>query len=374
MDIYKKLGVKTYINAYDTMTMYGSTIMDDEVLQSYKDSASVLVDMNELQDVLGKKIAEMTHNEAAYITTGASMGITLSVCACMAEGDRYKLSKLPDTTGMKNEVIIMRGQRNPYDKAIEVAGAKLVEIGNLAMTNEFELEGVINEKTAAIYFIQAGNYAKAILPLEKVIEIGHKHNVKVIVDAAAQIPPIDNLWKFTEMGADAVAFSGGKAIRGPLNTGFIVGKKEIIDSCKICGFPNRGVGRGGKLSREDMVALYIALNNLLKMSNEEYDAVLRLRCKKLIDGISDIDLFNIDIEEMGPVGQIYPRVEISLNTEKFTVEDIVKFLKEDEPGILAGLPLQKPYDVFYLNPMTLRDDQLDIVISQIKKAVKELDK
>jgi len=374
MDIYKQLGIKTYINAYDTMTMYGSTIMDDDVLDSYKDSARLLVDMNELQDKLGKKIAEITHNEAAYITTGASMGITLAICACMAEGDRYKLSKLPNTEGMKNEVIIMRGQRNPYDKAIEVAGAKLIEIGNLAMTNEFELEGVINEKTAAIYFIQAGNYAKAILPLEKVIEIGHKHGVKVIVDAAAQIPPIDNLWNFTRMGADAVAFSGGKAIRGPLNTGFIVGKKEIIEACKICGFPNRGVGRGGKVSREDMIAMYLALENLVKMSNDEYDAILRSRCKKLIDGISDIEIFNIDIEEVGPVGQIYPRVEIGVNSDKFNVEDIVKYLKEDEPGILVGLPLQKPYDVFYLNPMTLFDDQLDTVINQIKKAVKELSK
>ena len=374
MDIYKKLGIKTFINAYDTMTMYGSTIMDDDVLDSYKDSARLLVDMNELQDILGKKIAEITHNEAAYITTGASMGITLAICACMAEGDRYKLSKLPNTEGMKNEVIIMRGQRNPYDKAIEVAGAKLIEIGNLAMTNEFELEGVINEKTAAIYFIQASNYAKAILPLEKVIEIGHKHNVKVIVDAAAQIPPIDNLWNFTRMGADAVAFSGGKAIRGPLNTGFIVGKKEIIDACKICGFPNRGVARGGKVSREDMIAMYIALEKLVKMSNEEYDAILRNRCNILIDGLKDIEELQIGIEELGPVGQIYPRVEIGLKTDKFSVDELAKYLKEDEPGILVGLPLQYPHNVFYLNPMTLFDCQLDTVINQIKKAIKELNK
>ena len=367
MNIYDKLGVKTYINAYDTMTMYGSTIMDDDILESYKESASYLVDMNQLQDVLGKKIAELTDNEAAYITTGASMGVTLAICACMAGTDRYKLSKLPNTTGMKNEVIIMRSQRNPYDKAIEVSGAKLVEIGNLAATNDFELEGVINENTAAVYYIQASNYSKATLPLEKVIEIAHKHDVKVVVDAAAQIPPIDNLSKFTKMGADVVAFSGGKAIRGPLSTGFIVGRKEIIEACKICGFPNRGVARGGKVSREDMIALYLALEKLVSMSNEEYDDILRKRCDYFINGLKNNDFFNIDIEEVGPVGQIYPRVEVSLNTANCSVEEFAKALKDGTPGILVGLPLQKPYDVFYINPMTLKDEQLEIVLEQILK-------
>ena len=176
------------------------------------------------------------------------------------------------------------------------------------------------------------------------------------------------------MGADAVAFSGGKAIRGPLNTGFVVGKKEIVDACKICGFPNRGVARGGKVSREDMIAMYLALEKLVKMSNEEYDAILRNRCNKLINGLKDIDEFNIGINEVGPVGQIYPRVEIGLNTNKYTVDEVAKYLKEDEPGILVGLPLQYPHNVFYLNPMTLFDSQLDIVVNQIKKVIRELNK
>jgi len=374
MNTYEELGVKTYINAYDTMTMYGSTIMDDDVIASMKESQKWLVDLNELQDKIGKKIAELTNNEAAYVTTGASMGISLCIAACMSEGDRYKLSKLPDTTGMKNEVIIMRSQRNPYDKAVELPGAKIIEIGNLASTFDYELEGVINENTAAIYFIKAGNYSKAILDLEKVIEIARNHNIPVIVDAAAQLPPKENLWKFTQMGASAVCFSGGKAIRGPLATGFIVGKKWIVDACKTMGFPNRGICRGGKVSREDMVAMYLALQNYLKMSNEQYDAVLRKRVNYFLDKLKDNELINMRVEEVGPVGQIYPRVEISLKNTKYNEEDFVKALKNGTPGILCGLPLQRPYNVFYINPMTLIDDQLEMVANQINKLSKELNK
>ncbi len=371
MDIYEKLGVKKYINVYDTMTMYGSTIMDDDVLDSYKETSQYLVDINELQDKIGKRIAELTHNEAAYVTTGASMGVSLAIAACMSEGDRYKLSKLPDASGMKNEVVIMRAQRNPYDKAIEVPGAKLIEFGNLAGSFDFELEGVINENTAAVYYIKALNYSKATMPLEDVIRIAHKHNVPVIVDAAAQLPPKENLWKLTEMGADAVAFSGGKAIRGPLSTGFIVGKKWIVDAAKIVGFPNRGVLRGGKVSREDMVAMLLALENYLKLSDKEYDDILRRRVNYFLEGLKDIKMFKLGVEEMGPVGQIYPRVEIAVESDKVDVEGFVKALKEGEPGILAGLPLQKPYNVFYINPMTIMDNQLETVLNQIKKIAKE---
>lgn len=371
MNIYDELNVKKYINAYDTLTMYGSTIMDDDVIESYKDSQKYLVDLNELQDKIGEKIAALTNNEAAYVTTGASMGISLCVGACMSEGDRYKLSKLPDTSNMKNEVIIMRGQRNPYDKAIELPGAKLIEIGNLASTFEYELEGVINEKTAAVYFIKASNYAKAILPLEKVIEIAHKHNVPVIVDAAAQLPPRSNLYSITKLGADAVCFSGGKAIRGPLSTGFIVGKKWIIDACKILGFPNRGICRGGKVSREDMVGLYLALNNFMKITDKEYDDILRKRVNYFIDNLKDNNKIKTRIEEIGPVGQIYPRVEISL-VDSDDVTKVTDALKDLNPGILCGLPLQKPYNVFYINPMTLLDEQLEYVLNKINEITKEL--
>lgn len=374
MDIYDELGVKKYINAYDTMTMYGSTIMDDDVLKASEDAQKYLVDINELQDKLGKKIAEITHNEAAYVTTGASMGISLCMAACMSEGDMYKLSILPDTSNMKNEVIIMRSQRNPYDKAIELPGAKLIEIGNLARTFDYELEGVINEKTAAVYFIKASNYAKANLELEKVIEIAHKHNVPVIMDAAAQLPPKENLWKFTNMGVDAVCFSGGKGIKGPLGTGFILGKQWIIDAAKKVGFPNRGICRGGKVSREDMVMAYLALKKYVSMTNEEYDTQLRNRVNYFVDNLRNNPLFEAGVEEIGPVGQIYPRVKVKLVNTKYNTEEFVAAVKNGEPGILLGLPLQKPYDVFYINPMTLIDDQLEIVLTQINKIAEELNK
>jgi L-seryl-tRNA(Ser) seleniumtransferase len=300
------------------------------------------------------------------------MGVTLACAACMVSNDRYLNSRLPDTEGMKNEVIIMRSQRNPYDKAIEVSGAKLVEVGNLYTTEEFELEGAISEKTAAVYYIKATNYSKGAMPLEKVIEIAHRKGVYVIVDAAAQLPPKENLWKFTKMGADIVAFSGGKALKGPLNTGFIVGKKELIESCRMIGFPNRGIARGGKISREDIAALLIAVERYVEMDEEKYQEDMRKRVEYYVDQLEDSDLYSVRIEEIGPVGQLYPRAEISLKTDRFSVEELSEKLKEQEPGVLVGLPLQKPYDVFYINPLVMDDYEKETVLKLLIKAGKEL--
>jgi len=371
-DIYDRLGLKKYINAYDTLTNYGGSRMKEEVLGSYKESASFFVDMRELQDAVGKRIAELTDNEAAYVTTGASMGITLGIAACMVGNDRYMNNRLPDTEGTRNEVIIMRSQRNPYDKAIEVSGAKLKEIGNLFTTEEFELEGSINEKTAAVYFIKASNYSKAALPLEKVIDIAHRHGVPVIVDAAAQLPPKQNLSHFTKMGADLVAFSGGKAIRGPLNTGFVVGRKDLIESCKMIGFPNRGIARGGKVSREDMVALLMALEQYVSVSEENYQGILRDKVNYFVDGLKDSEIYSVAVEEIGPVGQIYPRVEITVKRNLFSVEELAEVMKEDDPGILIGLPLQKPYKVFYINPLVMDDYEKETVLNRLIEAGKKL--
>jgi len=371
-DIYKRLGLKRYINAYDTLTNYGGSRMSDEVLEAYKEAASYFVDMKEFQIKASERIAELTNNEAAYITTGASMGVTLACAACMVKDDKYLNSRLPNTDGMKNEVIIMRSQRNPYDKAIEVSGAKLVEIGNLLTTEEFELEGAINEKTAAVYYIKATNYSKGAMSLEKVIEIAHRKGIYVIVDAAAQLPPKENLWKFTRMGADIVAFSGGKALKGSLNTGFIVGRKELIESCRMIGFPNRGVARGGKISREDIAALLIAVERYVEMDEEQYQKDMRKRVEYFVNQLKDSDLYSVRIEEIGPVGQIYPRAEISLKTDLFSVEELAEKLKEDDPGILVGLPLQKPYNVFYINPLVMDEYEKEIVLERLKEAGRSL--
>ena len=370
-NIYEELGVKEYINAYDTMTNYGGSRMSDETLEAYKAAACSFVDMRQLQEKISCRIAEMTGNEAAYITTGASMGITLAVCACMAGKDQKKIDRLPNTEGLKDEVIVFKSQRNPYDKAIEVSGAKLVEIGGEEITTKEELDAAIGEKTVCVYYIQATNHMSN-LSIEDVVEVAHKKNVYVIVDAAAQLPPKENLSRFTKMGADIVAFSGGKAIHGPLNTGFIVGRKDLIEACVLCGFPNRSVARGGKVSREDMVALYVALKQYMAMSTAEYDAILRNRVDYIVEGLKDNDILGVYVEEEGPVGQIYPRAAITLKTDRFTIEEFAQALKDDEPGILMGIPLYKPYDCLYVNPLVMDDYELETVLKQLMKVSRNL--
>ena len=246
MDIFNEIGIKKMINAHDTYTVYGGSRMAENTLESMKQISRHFVDLEELQRSLGKKIAEITHNEAAYITNGASGGILLCSCICMAKGDMYHYSKLPDTSGMANEIIVMRAQRNAYDKAMEASGAKVIEVGDADETLEFELEGCMSERTAAVFYFASALYERGSMKLEKTIEIAHNHKIPVVVDAAAQLPPVENLWNYTKMGADLVIFSGGKTLCGPQDSGLILGRKDLIEDCIRFGAPVHGICRSSK--------------------------------------------------------------------------------------------------------------------------------
>jgi len=175
---------------------------------------------------------------------------------------------LPDTTGLKDEVIIHKSHRNGYDHAVRQIGVKIVEIGTMTETRPEELEKAINDKTAAIVWFQAQVTGRGDLPLQTVIEIADRANVPVIVDAADQLPPVENLWKFTQMGAALAIFSGGKDLCGPQASGLVLGRKELIESIRLNGNPNASIGRPMKVGKEEMVGLLTAVKLYLKRDHE----------------------------------------------------------------------------------------------------------
>lgn len=357
MDIFEKLGIKRYINAHDTYTVYGGSRMSPRTLKAMEEIAGAFADMEELQRVLGDRTAGLTRNEGAYFTNGASGGLLLAACVCMTGGDLYHYRKLPDTEDMPNEIIVMRAQRNAYDKAIEASGARIMEIGDADETLEFELEGRISSRTAGVFYFASSLYQRGSLHLEKTIAAAHKKGVPVVVDAAAQLPPVENLWKFTEMGADMVIFSGGKTLCGPQDSGLILGKREYIEICRTIGSPGHGICRSSKTSREAMAGLYTAVEEYCSLNHGEHKEKMYKRnvsIQKKIEGRDSV--LDTGILPRGPVGQEYPRLFCKLKQQGKAVETAAKMR---EAGIFIGTVPEE--NMIYISPLNLTDQEAELV-------------
>jgi len=365
MTFYEKLGIDTYINAHDTYTIYGGSRMSQKTLEAMNQAAASFVDIAQVQQVLGAKIAKMTNNPAAYITNGAAGAITLATAVCMAKGDMYAFSKLPDTAGIANEVIVMRSQRNGYDAAIRTAGATIVEIGDADETPEFELEGAINANTAAIFYFVSSNFARASMPLEKVLAIAKQRNIPVIVDAAAQLPPVENLWKFTKMGAALALFSGGKTLCGPQDSGLIVGRADFIRDCLRFGAPNHGVCRGSKTSREAMAGLFAALEQYLALNQEDEYARLE-KIARSLGLVMEQGRLETTLVPNGPVGQAYPRI-FGKCTEPNRAVEIAAAMRAEKIYIGA----EPWHNQIYISPLNLTEDEARHVGEVLRKILNQ---
>lgn len=366
MSIYDELGVRPVINASATLTRLGGSIMPPEVLEAMLEAARHFVNLDELQRAVGAKLAALTGNEAAYVATGAAAGLVLATAACVAGNDPAAIARLPDTTGLKNEVIIHKSHRNGYDHAIRQVGVKLVEIGMALNTYPWELERAINERTAAVFYFPGALSGRGDLPLETVIEIANRHSVPVIVDAAAQLPPVENLWRFTQLGAALAVFSGGKDLRGPQASGLIVGRKDLIEAIRINGSPNHSIGRPMKVGKEEMVGLLAAVKRYLTLDHEgrasQDEETVSGWCLELNR------LPGVHAERSFPneAGQPLPRAKITIDPAKagLTCDAVVKQLEAGSPSIMVA---RAGADGLYLNPMTLADGEEQLVLNRLLK-------
>jgi len=367
MGIHDQLGARKLVNADATLTRLGGSLMPQEVIAAMLDAAQYWVDLPDFQKRIGAKLAEITHNEAAFVSTGAAAGIVLSTAAAVAGTDPALIARLPDTTGMKNEVIMLRSHRNGYDHAVRQVGIKLIEIGNATATYDWELEKAITDKTAAIFWFVGWMQRAVDLPFEKVIEIADRHGVPVIVDAAAQLPPVENLWKYTNAGATAAIFSGGKDLRGPQTSGLVVGKKAFIDLLPAHASPNNTMGRPMKVGKEEMAGLLAAVERYLKLDHglraEYCEETVADWCGALntVPGVTAERSF--PNEAMQPL----PRCHIQLDPERFKQADVLKALLNGDPPVVVGAG--KNNDL-YLNPMTLEPGEESIVIQQLAKVLR----
>jgi D-glucosaminate-6-phosphate ammonia-lyase len=259
MSVYERLGVRPVINARGTNTMASGSLMDPRVLSAMAEAAEVFVDMAELNARAGEHIARLLGVEAAHVTSGAAGGLLLAAAACLAGADPDRVRQLPDTTGMRDEIVIQKCQRFGYDQALRTAGARLVEAGDAERCAPAQVEAVIGARTAALISVVSPNLDEGGVPVQEMVRIAHARGLPLIVDAASTLPPSSNLTRWTSVGADLVIYSGGKGIRGPQGSGLLLGRAEAIRAAAANGAPNAAVGRPCKVSKEDIVGLVVAL-------------------------------------------------------------------------------------------------------------------
>jgi L-seryl-tRNA(Ser) seleniumtransferase len=342
--------------------------MPPEVLTAMVEASRHFIDIDELQRKAGAKIAEWTQNEAAYVSCGAAAGLVLSTAACITGLDAEKRARLPYTDGMKNEVIVHRHGRISYDFAVRQAGGVLVEIGTEEGTCAGDMEQAITDRTAAIVYFYNTTRMKGLVPLEQGIEIAKRTGVPLIVDAAAQIPPVDNLWRFAHMGADLVLFSGGKGLCGPQSSGLILGRKDLIEACAFNACPRAFIGRPMKAGKEEIVGLLAAVRWYLNLDHEELMRTYEAKVQYVIDVFSHLPHVCVVRDFPSEAGQPMPRAEIIFDEQSLGMrrDEIQTHLRSGEPSIALA---EAGKSGLYVNPQTLRPGEERIVVDRMKQIV-----
>jgi uncharacterized pyridoxal phosphate-dependent enzyme len=366
VDVYGELGVKKLINAWGPMTIVGGSRMRREVLAAIAAAGEAFVDLPELQRKAGQRIAELIGVEGCYIAGGCAAGLAIATAACVAGTDPAKIARLPDTTGMKNEVVMQRSHRNTYDHAIRQVGVELVEIGLARQTSAWELEAAINERTAAVVHVYARWTFDRGLQLPEVVRIAHGHGVPVLVDAAAEVPPLKNLRGLSETGADIVVFSGGKGIMGPQNTGLVLCRPELVEACAANGAPFHSLGRSMKVSKEEMVGIVKAVELYLA---QDHDAVYRRweeQVAHVVRAVADAPGVRAVRDEASySEGIPVAKLVVDERAAGKSAEALAAELLDGEPGIKVG----QGRDWVVVNPQVLEPGEERVVAERLRAAL-----
>lgn len=367
-ELYERLGVRKGISAAGSTTKFGGSKLRSEVTEIMIEASTVMLDMDELNKAAGKMIGELTGAESGLVTSGSAGGLLLQACAVIAGDDPAKMAKLPDTEGMKNEIIIQRSHRFPYDQCYRAAGAKFVEIGDGKRCHEWQLEAAFSDKTTAVAYLFSPGTSKLALPLDKVTEIAHSRGVPVIVDAASMLPPRENLSKYHKMGADLVIHSGGKGIRGPQGTGLLSGKKDLINAAFANASPHQFLGRSAKVAKEEIVGILTALHNFVNEDEEAEMSQFRNRSQKVVDAFSETPGLDVELKH-DKDDYLTPNASILFNEEWKgpTAKDVIQRLSEgDSPIFISNLI--HPDEIIF-DPLNVDDVEVDIVIKKIRESM-----
>ena len=328
-DYFKELGIRTFINAAGTYTSMTGSLMPKEVIDAINYGSLEYVNLDELQDKVGKRIAELLECEYATVSSGCFGAMSIAMAGVMSGKDPKKIKQLPDTTGLRNEVILQESHTIGYAQALTNVGAKLVKV----KTAE-ELENAINEKTAMLWFLNA-NTDRGNIKWKEFVSLGKKHNIPTFIDCAADVPPVDNLFKFTRIGFDMVAFSGGKGLRGPQSAGLLLGKKEYIEAARL-HTPPRGetIGRGMKVNKEEVLGMLAALELYLSKDHQAEWKIWEDQIDLISESAKSISGVETSIH-VPPHANHVPSLKIHWDQSKVNIspDNVRKILREGSPSI-----------------------------------------
>ncbi len=387
-DLYASLGVKRRINAAGTLTRLGGALMDDEVLAAMAAAARASVDIAELQQAASGTIFRLTGAQAGIVTSGAAAALTLAAAAAMTRWDIAKMAALPQTEGFANEILLPRTHYTGYAHALRASGARIVDIGHndrgtgagVRGLEAWEIEAAITPRTAAFAF-SANPSNLSDLPV--VVEACRSKDIPVIVDAAAQLPPKSNLRRFIELGADLVAFSGGKALGGPQASGILAGRRDLVGAAlaqqldmdvspatwvppdlinvqEMKGVPHHGLGRGFKTGKEEIVGLLVALERFAAADDEASNAALEKRLEEIAKKMGDLPKRIVSASETGRVPQLHLSVENPLA--------VSRRLQEGEPPVHLSERFASQ-GILVVDPQALRPEDDAVLAEAVRAAV-----
>lgn len=364
MDIYEKLGVKKVIDGWGTVTKLGGSRMAPEVLEAMVSASKSFVSMEELHAAAGKHIAELLGVEAACVTCGAAAGLAIATAAAMT-GKRMSFAyQLPDTTGMKDEVLALKCHRDLYDQSILLTGAKFVEVGVTSYAFLQQIEDKISDRTAAFFFTSEAEQMRGSIPFEEIAALCNKHGIPVIVDAAAELPPVENVHKYLDQGAAMVVFSGGKELRGPQASGLILGSKDYIEACDLNCCPNYGIGRPMKVDKENICGLVRAVELFVEKDYDKQMKIWEEYVYILLDGLKDVSALELSTGYPNEPG-VQPACILRLFVKPLTMTSMQlhEKLVALNPSVYSFLY----QDMIVFNPQCLEREELPLVIDAVKK-------
>jgi L-seryl-tRNA(Ser) seleniumtransferase len=362
-DFFKELGVKPVINAAATMTYLSGSLMLPEVLEAINSTAHDFANMFELQDKAGAKIAEMLKCEAAMVTSGAAGALVLGTAAALTGMDKEKIEQLPNLPGPQREVIIQKSHRYVFDQCVRSTGVKLVEVDGPAA-----MEKAINGNTVmALFFNGAVSwYGKPdSISHEEFVAIAKKHKIPTFIDAAADVPPVENLFKFQKIGFDMITFSGGKMIMGPQSAGLLFGRKDLIEAAKLNNSPNEcPIGRPMKVNKEEIFGMYAALKSYIERDHSKEWQEWLDRIKKISSVLDKIPSVKCETEINPGPANAFPSMKVTWDQSKLkiTPKEVTKALETGTPSIVAGGGDKS----LGIGVVLLKPEQVTIVAQRVK--------
>jgi uncharacterized pyridoxal phosphate-dependent enzyme len=366
-DYFRQLGVRPFINAAGTYTAMTASLMPPEVMEAINYASKHYVMLDELHDRVGERIATLVRAEAAMVTAGAASALTLGTAAVLTGMDRQRIGELPNLASpaamMKSEVIIQKAHRFGYERAVRNCGVRLVEVETRA-----DLERAVNDSTAMMLFYNNNNKEGQIRD-EEFVELGRKHAIPTLNDAAADVPPLENLWKYTAMGFDLVAFSGGKGIRGPQSAGLLVGRKPLIMAARQNGSPNgNAIGRGMKVNKEELVGMLAALELFVGKDHAAEGREFERRAQEIkrsaesVPGVA-AEIFVPEVANHVP----HVRVSWDQNARGLTAPAVVRTLQDGEPSIV----IRSEGDVLVIGVWMMQPGEERIVARRLRQVLEK---